>query len=437
MSPSRELTIAIASMYGSLIVVVLFQLARIIYYRHRLVSFQVGFLVLCLVWVSIRTMFFALFEVDFSDAIESILYWTPINLEFATFSLLTVFFARIVHRDTWEQTLRARTYAVWALFNIVFLGVNIVWLITIGEGTSSHTLTNLRVIFTACIFLLLAVFVGIYAVRLVRVVETANISKLPMYLPPTATLFQIKLLMGIVFASIACRAIYDFVELKDTVSVPFSASSNRVLDVKSFVLMTFWEIVPVFLIVMFFRRIPRTRLGALSKRERDTTSSSPPLIAHPRSNSQTPLLAHQRAQTIVGAGSLSHDRPPSLSLYGNSHRYDVEVDESSIASYTRSFQPRMYDPSLASRPFATPSLVSVPGRTIAQYMKPNVVANNPANVNDTTTNNNANNANKGNAAPANMSGNNLSSSMSHSYGSLTGSPAFRPHGSASCDEDIA
>ena len=62
------------------------------------VCVQCAFLVQVFMWTFMRSMFFSKITGSaWPIALQRILYWFPMNFEFSTFSLLTVFWARIVH----------------------------------------------------------------------------------------------------------------------------------------------------------------------------------------------------------------------------------------------------------------------------------------------------------------------------------------------------
>jgi len=76
-----------------------FQCSRIIYYKHKLFSYQFGFLSLCLVFALLRfALFMFLCALNYSIGYD-ILYWIPFYIQFATFSLLVLFFARILEQN--------------------------------------------------------------------------------------------------------------------------------------------------------------------------------------------------------------------------------------------------------------------------------------------------------------------------------------------------
>lgn len=137
-------------------------------FRHNLFSFQLGFLVLCFVWGIVRAVFWWLTPVLPEPSVAAIgMLWyeymvlflfsssfrIPINLQFATFSLLVLFYAHLVHRATWEKTMKRICTATYIGTNVVFL------ILQAGIVDSNHLfLISLSLIDTFII-----VCVGLYA----------------------------------------------------------------------------------------------------------------------------------------------------------------------------------------------------------------------------------------------------------------------------------
>eukprot|EP00455_Lapot_gusevi_P014986 TRINITY_DN17551_c0_g1_i1.p2 TRINITY_DN17551_c0_g1~~TRINITY_DN17551_c0_g1_i1.p2 ORF type:complete len:113 (-),score=12.86 TRINITY_DN17551_c0_g1_i1:69-407(-) len=94
----------ISIMYVLMFVLVSFQLVRIVVFRHKLYSFQVGFLVLCFIWLACRVVFWFFLDIDGNAAwLVTLVYLFPSVCQIATFSLLILFYAKLVHRHRWAQ----------------------------------------------------------------------------------------------------------------------------------------------------------------------------------------------------------------------------------------------------------------------------------------------------------------------------------------------
>ncbi|KAF0971780.1 hypothetical protein FDP41_010003 [Naegleria fowleri] len=82
---------------------ILLQIGLTFYHKHRVPSFHFGFLVLCCIWMILRTVYY--FSVIDNCGVF-FLYYIPICVEFAVFSLLGVFFFKLLnYGGKWEKSL--------------------------------------------------------------------------------------------------------------------------------------------------------------------------------------------------------------------------------------------------------------------------------------------------------------------------------------------
>jgi len=88
-------TFVLMLMYLAITSVVGFQIIRILYYKHNLLAFQFSFLSLSFVWAIIRCIYFFWCPnwYTISPSLSDALYLVPYWLQFATFSLLILFYA--------------------------------------------------------------------------------------------------------------------------------------------------------------------------------------------------------------------------------------------------------------------------------------------------------------------------------------------------------
>jgi hypothetical protein len=94
--------IVLGTLSALLCVFVLFQIIRTIYYKHKILSFHFFFLVLCFLWMTLRVIYWFLLDIS---CFILFLYWLPICIEFATFSLLLVFFTYALNSTQWSTPL--------------------------------------------------------------------------------------------------------------------------------------------------------------------------------------------------------------------------------------------------------------------------------------------------------------------------------------------
>lgn len=77
-----------------------------IYWHNNLKSFAFTFHILCLVWLFFRGLFWISTltnELPWTDASYYFLYWMPVPLEFGSFLLLPLYFARVLYPDEWKE----------------------------------------------------------------------------------------------------------------------------------------------------------------------------------------------------------------------------------------------------------------------------------------------------------------------------------------------
>uniref|UniRef100_A0A673CGF0 Integral membrane protein GPR137 n=1 Tax=Sphaeramia orbicularis TaxID=375764 RepID=A0A673CGF0_9TELE len=95
------LTGVYTAFYALLFLFVYAQLWLVLRYRHKRVSFQTGFLFLCLVWAALRTLLFSFYFRN-SRTVNSLgpvpfwsLYCLPVCLQFWTLSLMNLYCAQV------------------------------------------------------------------------------------------------------------------------------------------------------------------------------------------------------------------------------------------------------------------------------------------------------------------------------------------------------
>ena len=113
-------TDALTVLYVLILMVSVYLLARLLYFRHRTRSFTTGVLALTVAWALLRALFFLDVLVPTPGAIgQRLLFFLPLCLQFATFALLGLFYAQLVHTREWEQSrLRHRIVALYAVSNL-------------------------------------------------------------------------------------------------------------------------------------------------------------------------------------------------------------------------------------------------------------------------------------------------------------------------------
>eukprot|EP01114_Cavostelium_apophysatum_P014965 TRINITY_DN3994_c0_g1_i1.p1 TRINITY_DN3994_c0_g1~~TRINITY_DN3994_c0_g1_i1.p1 ORF type:complete len:356 (-),score=63.33 TRINITY_DN3994_c0_g1_i1:291-1358(-) len=271
-SDSFNYNIALAILYGILFLFEIIQFFRIVYYRHKFRSFQVAFLFLCWFWALLRIIFFSAFiNIDWTEDsawLYLIVYWLPINVEFATFSLLVVYYAHLQHKQKTEWWNFKRKYIItYSLVNGAFFvveGVLVVLGIFYDKKTNEPSwLKAAHRLFSAVVFLLLMAVIGFYTWRIRKFMfETKNQPKLLAKLSPR----KIILVSVSLFVIFTARAIYDFVTVIDeNIILNVSKDHEKEEAVPVLVIVAF-EILPTILVLILFGQVKSTTLGVLHKK---------------------------------------------------------------------------------------------------------------------------------------------------------------------------
>lgn len=324
---------ALFLLYFSLDLFIASQLIRIAYFRHKLHSFQVGFLLLLFFWALLRAVFF-LFE-DFLEDINwlyLLIYWTPINIQFSTFSLLIVYYAHLHQQQMKEWKEFKRKYViVWILTNALFLVLAFVWIllgiIYDGENVSEPDwLSRIHGVFTGTIFFVLVVILARYGWRATRPMNQLISSGRPSKFPGKTPITRILLVSFSLFALFTTRCLYDFIMA--TGQVNFNVSDDNNFEVVFvFVAFCLWEIIPSILVLVLFGKVKATSLGAFSKKGNlEKKSSFSPVITNSSAEiaSETPLLSGM--QQLIAANEITpfiEGYPVSLN-YGSQAVSDID-----------------------------------------------------------------------------------------------------------------
>lgn len=263
-------------LYASLTFTVGFQIARILYYRHALYSFQLGFLLLCFIWGVLRILFWSLFSDLFSNAFGEILIWIPLNFQFATFSLLVVFYAHLVHKSTWEKQTKKWFTIAYIVVNVTLLILQIVWLVFINSDQGSAPWAGgVQSGIAAFVFFILVTILAWYGYRLHEVMKSSK-QQMLFQVPPM--IFVVTFIIFLLFLS---RCIFDFMNIAGKWVVDITDDNSPNEQIIIFVAYFAWEIVPTLMIVLLFWRIPTTHIGGLTRRGRSTMFMLPPSAVKP------------------------------------------------------------------------------------------------------------------------------------------------------------
>jgi len=279
-------------MYLFLTILEGFQIARIIYYRHNFLSFQNGFLMFCFTWGIARWIYFLLqCTQQNGDSSLMYLYWLTFNLQFATFSLLVLFFAQVVHKSArWENL----SLYIYIVVNVMFL---VLMLVILSVSSIPGWILNCCV---GSMFLVLVLVLAYYGVRVAGLLRSANLLA-PLF-PKGDSPTSIIVVTLIIFIIYVARCTYDFLSaFDDSVSLVLDDQCNYGKNNIFFCLVfLIWELTPTSLVLFLFWRIPRTNVGRYGK---------------------NPAGVYSPVPLTVG------NAYPPASVFDNPQRYDSSTEE--------------------------------------------------------------------------------------------------------------
>eukprot|EP00164_Ancoracysta_twista_P006495 GFYU01009048.1.p1 GENE.GFYU01009048.1~~GFYU01009048.1.p1 ORF type:complete len:370 (-),score=56.30 GFYU01009048.1:35-1144(-) len=267
-------TILLIALYALLILTCVVQISRILYYRHNLISYQVGFLAFCLMWTTFRVAFWSI-STDADATLSLVLFWLPINIEFATFSLLALYYAHLVqilkrNKAEWESHLKRKYFLIYVVVNVILFLLNATWVaVAVNKGDVSKHMGNVHSCFSGAVFLVLVLVLAVFGWQ----VSHANLYKVQTpFQAKQATPRVIKGITLTIFICFFTRCVFNFLSLAN-IGVEVIHGKEKSLSTVGFLLYVLWEVMPTALVLVFFRKIPKTRLGSLNRLRESLTSS--------------------------------------------------------------------------------------------------------------------------------------------------------------------
>jgi len=218
--------------------------------KYRWLSFNSGFLILCLVTCLLRTIFFMFFSFWMNQKRHLLglaMYWFATNTQFATFSLLVVFYASITNDAKWHS-FRIPAWLSYAFFNLVFLGGFIASLLVVKL---EKTRDKARSAITACTFFILIIALGYYGFRVWRILLNSHQPNPKLHGISPLKLFIATLHIMVIYLS---RAIYAILsDAVPSLSVYFGTAGEALTsEIISCLCFVAWEIVPTIIIIILF-----------------------------------------------------------------------------------------------------------------------------------------------------------------------------------------
>lgn len=234
-----------------------------------------GFLVLCFIWGILRIVFWSTVDVITSAITSNVLLWIPLNIQFATFSLLVVFYAHLVHKSSWERTTKKRFAAAYIAVNAILIIMQSVSLGVVNnkDPDDIDLLGEVQSGIAGFVFLVLVAILAWYGYRLHVAISSTAKHQMLFQVPPG--LFVVTVIIILLFSS---RSIYDFVNVasKYVVNLDSHTAEDQLII---FFAYFFWEIVPAIMIIVLFWRIPTTHIGGITRRGKSTMFMLPPTAA--------------------------------------------------------------------------------------------------------------------------------------------------------------
>jgi len=248
--PFRSYAFVLALLYGLITLVSLFQIARIIFYRHNLFHYQFGFLAYCFIWGILRSVFWLF--VPWSTFYELLLQGAGLVVQFSTFSFLVLFYVQIVFksRDQWAD-FRTLIIALYITINFIFLAGYIAQVCLQSIQIDPSPVADF---FCAIMFIILSGFLAFFGSQVIIIV--ANEAVKVNFLRHKIQLSILTVLLVLIFVS---RAVKDFLSGFDigTSNISNNPEEDTIGQQSLFFsLMVVWDLIPATMVIGLFWHIP-------------------------------------------------------------------------------------------------------------------------------------------------------------------------------------
>mmetsp|Transcript_27508 Transcript_27508/g.66906 ORF Transcript_27508/g.66906 Transcript_27508/m.66906 type:complete len:390 (+) Transcript_27508:152-1321(+) len=254
----EALGISLATMYCCLAFVSLVQILRIIVNGHNLASFQSIFLVLVFVWMSLRGFFFGS-SFDMGNLAVDLVLWIPYSLQFTTFSLILVFYAKLFYQQDWPQN-KPVVWGAFAVANCLAIGLTLGVIAKSCSKQGEYSCVpddKEEKLFSRTIgiaYLLLTLIYSYFGVALVASSRSRKIS-----VPNIQGPCKLAVVTAMAWLIFLTRGLYDFVKTYGFWEMNITTGEQSGINIQVFLLYFFWEVFPTFVILYYFRHIPSSR----------------------------------------------------------------------------------------------------------------------------------------------------------------------------------
>ncbi|KAK7104715.1 G protein-coupled receptor 137Ba-like [Littorina saxatilis] len=279
--PSVELNVTIVyiAIYALLFLFVYVQLWMIWYYRHKRFSYQTVFLFCCLIWSGLRTTLFSFYfqDCDLANNLPIMLYWLlycfPVCLQFTMLCLMVLFFAQVVFKarakyepSKYKKPLRV----VIVMAVVVFVLSNLACAVAVRIHEKQYYSTPMyllysRVAVNDSLFVIFAIALAYCMFRMTKLSSSSLVLE-----AKGTSVCQAVAMSVLIVTLFTSRAVYNFITISpsiknklpgfgyDWVNVSDQVDAVQNLS-ESFAYVSFgivlfvWEVLPISLVVVFFR----------------------------------------------------------------------------------------------------------------------------------------------------------------------------------------
>ncbi|XP_012937710.1 G protein-coupled receptor 137Ba [Aplysia californica] len=273
-----SLTCGYITVFGLIFVLVYGQLWMIWYYRHKRLSHQTLFLFLCLIWSGLRTSLFSFYfdNCDTANDLDIPLYWLlysfPVCLQFSMLCLLLHFFAQVVFKAKakYEPAQYKRPLRLFLGGSVLgFMAMNLACAISTKQyefkyRSPPHFILYIRVSLTEAMFLIYGILLSVCIFKMTKMASSRRVLEAKgttVFKAVVATvlinlLFLSRTVYNLISVTPAMKGManfgYDWINVSDQAdAVP---GLSRGLAYVSFGIVLFvWEVLPISIVVLFFR----------------------------------------------------------------------------------------------------------------------------------------------------------------------------------------
>uniref|UniRef100_A0A2C9KNM9 Uncharacterized protein n=1 Tax=Biomphalaria glabrata TaxID=6526 RepID=A0A2C9KNM9_BIOGL len=340
-----SLTVVYIVMFSLLFVLVYVQLWMIWYYRHKRLSHQTLFLFMGLIWAGLRTSLFSFYFYNCEEAnnLNIPFYWLmysfPVCLQFAMLCLLLHFFAQVVlkAKAKYEPSQYQCPLRIFlGLSVLLFTSMNLACAIftklhEIKESSVPMYLYYIRVTLTETMFLAYGILLSMCIFKMTKMVSSQRVLEAKGTTVRKAV--AVTILINLLFLS---RTVYNLISICNTmkttpnfgydwINVTDQADSvpnlSQTFAYASFGLVLFvWEVLPIFIVVIFFRVKRLTSGQVLTDFSTQSHGSRVFFFDNPRRYDSEDDLSSQPSTNphgdITGSRSLNGDSYRSLTPRG-------------------------------------------------------------------------------------------------------------------------